>query len=190
MEKIFSFIAPFLSFIDSGKLFRKPFSWLYIALAALNVVLPFWILYKAIDSSIFDYGAKFVFAFLFIWIVTLAASWVGFQIWWNRRTKVLESSSEGSEFPATPVIAHFIQTIGEWLGSWVAIVGFGFSLFSWIFLGEEAAAALGSAMELPFSGGLVPMIVTPITGFMIIVLFRFFAEQCRALATIANNTKK
>ncbi|MDR2627101.1 MAG: hypothetical protein LBC40_03600 [Dysgonamonadaceae bacterium] len=188
-EKIFTFIAPFLSYIDDGKLFRKPFSWLYAALAAINVVLPFYILYKAIDADVFSIGAKFVFAFLLVWLVVVAACWVGFQIWWDRRKKVLLTSSEGSEFPATPVISHFIQTLGEWLGVWVAIVGFGFSFIAWIFLGEEAAY-LGNMTGLPFSEtGIAAMIIAPVTGFLIIVIARFVAEQCRALAAIANNTK-
>ncbi|MDR0714856.1 MAG: hypothetical protein LBF89_11460 [Bacteroidales bacterium] len=187
-EKFFTFIKPFLSYIDDGKLYRKPFGWLYAALAVINLLLPFYMLYEAIDGGVFDAGAKYVFAFLLIWLVIVAACWAGFQIWWDRREKVQLTSREGSEFPATPVISHFIQTLGEWLGVWIAIVGFGFSLISWIFLGEEAAY-LASMADLPFSGtGITSMIVAPITGFLIIVISRFIAEGCRALASIANNT--
>jgi hypothetical protein len=191
MEKVLNFIAPFLSYIDSGKLFRKPFSWLYVALAAVNALLPFVILYSAIDGGVFSSGTKYVFAFLLIWLVILAASWVSLQIWWNRREKVLETSAEGSEFPATPVLAHFVQTLGEWFGSWIAIVGFGFSLFAWIFLGEEASS-LAYATGLSFLGnaGFLGMILIPIYGFLIIVVSRFLAEQFRVLVVIANNTKK
>jgi hypothetical protein len=191
MEKVLNFIAPFLSYIDSGKLFRKPFSWLYIALAAVNASLPFIILYYAIYGKVFSAGAEYVFAFLLIWLVIVAASWVGLQIWWNRREKVLETSVEGSDFPVTPVIAHFIQTFGEWLGSWVAIVGSGFSLFTWIFLGDEASV-LGYATGLSFLGnaGLLGIILMPVYGFFIIVIWRLLAEMFRAIVAIANNTKK
>ncbi|MDR3328156.1 MAG: hypothetical protein LBT04_08615, partial [Prevotellaceae bacterium] len=126
-EKVLNFIAPFLSYIDNGKLFRRPFGWLYLALAALNAVLPFYLLYVAIDEQVFSAEAKYVFAFLLIWLVIVAACWVGVQIWWNRKDKLQDTSQEGSEFPATPVIAHFIQTLGEWLGALIAIIGFGFS---------------------------------------------------------------
>jgi hypothetical protein len=185
-EKFFTFIEPFLSYIDDGKLFRKPFGWLYIVFAGINLLLPFYILYKAIDGGVFEVGAKYVFAFLLIWLVVAAACWAGFQIWWNRREKVLLTSPEGSEFPATPVISHFIQTWGEWMGAWIAIVGFGFSLIAWVFLGEEAAM-LGAMTGLPFSeSGIVPMIAMPVAGFLTIVVTRFIAEQCRVLAAIAN----
>jgi hypothetical protein len=190
MQKILNFIDPFLSYIDNGKLFRKPFRWLYFALAAINALLPFYILYAAIDKDVFGAPAKFVFAFILIWIFVLAAAWVGFQIWWNRSEKVLETSVEGAEFPATPVIAHFIQTLGEWLGSFIAIVGFGFALVAWIFLGDEAYF-LSRAIGLEFlDAGILAMILFPIYGFLIIVVSRFIAESFRALAAIANNTKK
>ena len=196
--KFLNFIEPYLSYIDSGKLFRKPFSWLYILLAALNAILPFYVLYKVIDSGIFSqasYGigvAKYVFAFMFVWLVLCVACWFGFQIWWNRKDKVLLTSEEGSEFPVTPAISHFFQTFGEWLGTYIAVVGFGFSLFGTIFLGSNAHS-LSNAMNLPFNTGLMGIggiVLFPLLGFAIIVLFRYFAELCRCLASIANNTKK
>jgi len=189
-DKLLKFIEPYLSYIDSGKLYRKPFSWFYILWAVFNAILPFYMLYKAIDSGIFKYmQAKHIFAFVLIWLVVLAACWVGFQIWWNRKDKVLETSEEGSEFPATPVIAHFFQTFGEWLGTFIAIVGFGASLIATIFLGNDAGS-MGNAMGLHINLGITGIISFPILGFVIIVGMRFLAELCRALASIANNTKK
>jgi hypothetical protein len=189
-EKLLNFIAPFLSYIDNGKLFREPFGWLYMILAVLNGLLPFYILYKAIDSKLFEYGtAKMIAAFVLIWLVILLACWIGLQIWWNRKDSVLQSSQEGSQYPATPVITHFIQTLGEWLGTLVAIIGCGFSLIATVFLGKQAGY-LGSSLGLPFDGGIIGIILFPIYGFLIVVTCRFLAEQCRAVVDIANNTKK
>jgi hypothetical protein len=188
-EKLLKFIEPFLSYIDSGKLFRKPFSWLYAILAILNIALPFYLLYVAIDNHVFSGPAKAIFAFILVWLVIVLACWVGFQIFWNRKDKVLTTSAEGSEFPATPVIAHLIQTLGEWNGAFVAIVGCGVSLFGAIFLGDEAGY-LSYQLGLPFGSGFWGIILFPLIGFLIIVVTRFIAEQCRALAAIANNTKK
>ena len=188
-----TFIEPFLSYIDSGRLFRKPFSWLYVALAAVNAVLPFYPLYKAIDSGMLRHAqAKVIFALIFIWLFVVAACWVGVQIWWNRKERVEETSQEGAEFPATPVIAHLVQTFGEWLGSFIAIVGFGVSFCALLFLGSDARELSYVLGGLPnFAGaGILGMIVSPVWGFMIMVGFRFIAELCRALAAIANNTKK
>ena len=123
-NKFFTFIKPYLSFIDKGDFFRKPFSWLYIAFAVLNLILPFYILYTAIDNNIFDTPAKFIIVFILVWIVIAFAGWVCFQLWWDRKNKVTETSVENSEFVVTPVFAHFIQTFGEWIGTWIGIVGF------------------------------------------------------------------
>ncbi|MDR0832764.1 MAG: hypothetical protein LBN93_01005 [Candidatus Symbiothrix sp.] len=188
-SKFFTFITPYLSFIDNGSLYRKPFSWLYEVIAVLNLLLPFYVLYKAIDTGIFDSPAKFIIAFLLIWVVIAFVSWISFQIWWDRKDKVLESSRERSEFVATPVFSHFIQTAGEWIGTWVGVVGFSVALLITIFLGDEAYLLGG--LGIPFlNGGLMAIITMPIFGFLIIVISRFFAEQIRALTSIANNTKR
>ena len=190
---LLTFIEPVLSYIDSGKLFRKPFSWLYMALAAVNAVLPFYLLYQVIDSGMFKHaGAKLIFAFIFAWLIIAAACWVGFQIWWNRKDKIQETSQEDAEFPVTPVIAHLVQTFGEWFGSFMAIVGVGISLCGLLFLGNDAKD-LSYVLDLPLnfaSIGFWGIILSPIQGFFIIIGFRYIAELCRALAAIANNTKK
>ncbi|MGI9546958.1 MAG: hypothetical protein ACR2MM_06970, partial [Flavobacteriaceae bacterium] len=100
--KIFTFIKPYLSYIDSGRLFRKPFGWLYTLLAMLNVLVPIDVLYRAFDNQIFDAPAKFVIAFLLVWVVITFACWVCFQLLWDRREKVLSTTPGGEEFIATP----------------------------------------------------------------------------------------
>lgn len=194
-NKFFTFIKPYLSFIDKGDFFRKPFSWLYIAFAVLNLILPFYILYTAIDNNIFDRparitaGFKFI-VFILVWIVIAFASWVCFQLWWDRKNKVTETSVENSEFVVTPVFAHFIQTFGEWIGTWIGIVGFFVALLATIILGSDAVY-LTAAIGVPFiQSGIAFIILMPIYGFLIVVGSRFLAEMCRALASIANNTKK
>jgi hypothetical protein len=41
-NKFFTFIKPYLSFIDNGHLYRKPFSWLYTLKAVVNLILPIY----------------------------------------------------------------------------------------------------------------------------------------------------
>lgn len=189
-NKFFTFIKPYLSFIDNGHLYRKPFSWLYSLLAVINLILPIYIFYKAVDNNIFDTPAKFVIVFLLVWIIIAFASWVSFQLWWDRKTKVTTTSVEGDEFVATPVFSHLIQTLGEWLGTWIGIVGFSVALLTTIILGDEADY-LSYQIGIPFlETGFLFVILMPIYGFLIIVGTRFLAEQFRALSSIANNTRK
>ena len=77
-NKFFNFFKPAFDYVDSGELFRKPFSWLYMAFAAVNAILPFYLLYVAIDSGIFKAGAKFVIAILLVgflfWLLVVLES--------------------------------------------------------------------------------------------------------------------
>lgn len=189
-NKFTNFIDPFLDYIDSGKLFRKPFDILYLVFAILNLLLPLFILYTGIKNDIFSTNFKFTITFILIWISIVAASWIGFQIWWNRRTKLNFSSNPEDEFVATPSFSHFIQTAGEWAGSWIAIVGTAVALFTTVFMGSDSYY-LTNMLGIPFlSSGFIFIILMPIYGFLIVIVFRFIAEQIRALTSIANNTKK
>ena len=80
------------------------------------------------------------------------------------------------------------RTLGEWLGTWVAIVGFVFSLLTTIILGGEGAY-LSQGLGLWFLNiSAISIILMPIYGFLIVISARVFAEALRALVSIANNT--
>ncbi len=189
-NKFFTFIKPYLSFIDNGHLYRKPFSWLYALFAVINLILPIYVFYRAADYNIFASPAKFIIVFLLIWVIIAFASWVSFQLWWDRKTKITTTSVEGDEFVATPVFSHLIQTIGEWLGTWIGIVGFSVGLLATLILGDDANYLFDQIGVSFLKTGFLFVILMPISGFLIIVSTRFLAEQFRALSSIANNTKK
>jgi hypothetical protein len=182
----FTLIKPYLQFIDKGQIYRKPFSWLYKLIAGLNLLLPLVILYQGIENDVLNFPSKMIVASFLSWLVFAFAGWISFQLWWDRSDKVLQTSEDNADFPATPVIAHFIQTFGEWLGTYVVVVGFFVSLFTALFLSDEADL-FGEI--IPYFGA-ASIIVIPLAGFLIIIFFRLLAEQIRALVTIANNTKK
>ena len=102
--------------------------WLYFLIAVINIVIPLHILYQAIENQIFQAPAKFIIVFILVFITITFSCWIGFQIWWDRKDKIDIISSSQDDFVAIPVFSHFVQTLGEWLGTWVAIVGFVFSL--------------------------------------------------------------
>jgi hypothetical protein len=192
-NKFLTFIAPYLTFIDKGHMFRKPFSWLYALIAIINLLLPLYILYQLIDNSIFDAEFKITITLLLAWAVIAFAGWVSFQLWWDRKTKITFSSDDNAEFVATPVFSHLIQTLGEWFGTWIGLVGFCFALLTSIILGEQGGY-LSYQFGIPIVGeylrsGWTSVILMPIYGFLIIVLTRFLAEQIKSLSAIANNTK-
>ena len=186
----FVFIAPYLSAIDDGRFFRKPMMWLYALVAIINIVIPFYILYQAIENQIFQAPAKFIIVFILVFITITFSCWIGFQIWWDRKDKIEIISLPQDDFVAIPVFSHFVQTLGEWAGTWVAIVGFTFSLLATIILGQEGSY-LSQVFGLSFLNiTAISIILMPIYGFLIVISARVFAEALRALVSIANNTKK
>ena len=190
-NKFTDLIKPYLNSIDNGSFFRKPLKWLYMAMAVINLIFPIYILYQTISSGFFEYmSGKYIFFFILIWLIILAAGWLSFQLWWNRKDQVDTSTEKDDEFTATPAFAHLIQTTGEWVGSWIAVVGFFISLFLTLAFGSEASY-LSEAMGVGFIGvGFLAVILMPVYGFVIIIFSRFLAEQFKALTTIANNTRK
>ena len=78
-NKFFTFLNPILELIDDGAFFRKPFRWLYMLLAALNLLVPIGVLVAAIDNHVFNAGGKFVVAFIVLFLIICGLSWFGFQ---------------------------------------------------------------------------------------------------------------
>jgi len=189
MKKCLDFAKTYFDFIENGHNLKNPFKWLYGLIAVLNVLLPLFVLYGAITAGAFRMAFAWVLLFLLIWVIIAALGVFGFVFWWDRKDKVAEySTKEKDEFIMTPVIAHLIKTLGEWIGTYVGVFGALISLIVFIFGGANILYAMGFG---GFAGlGWIGIILFPIWGFLIIALSRFAAEQFRALAAIANNTKK
>jgi len=181
----FNFSKPYLDFIGKGKIF----GFVYYIMVIINLLLPFGVIFTAIENGAFRIGAKFTFAFIFSWLVITFACWIGLQLWWNRRTKILNTSS--SEFIATICFSDIFQTFGEWIGTMLGIIGAGVGLIALIFLGNEARYMF-QLIGLDFMATYGPVVIIfggPIVGFFIIIISRFLAEQFRLFASLANNSK-
>lgn len=182
-NKLFTFLDPFLGYIDNGRFFREPFRWLYVIFAVLNILFPIALLIKVIDMGLFKYiDGKSIVAFLLIFIIICAGAWGSFLLWMNRKERLKEIIKKDNEFIAIPVVSHLTQTLGEWLGLYIGVIGTLCSLVITVFAANEIRYIL------PISGTI--FFLLPIYGFLIVVFARLLAELYRALAAIANNTKK
>lgn len=85
-SKFFTFVRPYLDYIDSGRFFRQPFCWLYSVLAVLNLLFPLIVLAQSCRLGVFHAGGKVVIAFIIAFLVLALGGWISFQIWWNRKT--------------------------------------------------------------------------------------------------------
>jgi tetrahydromethanopterin S-methyltransferase subunit G len=179
-----NFSKPYLDFLGKGKLFGI----VYIVMAIINLILPFVIIYQVVNVGLFESGqAKFIITFILSWIVIAFACWVGFQLWWDRKSKIKEL--EESEFIVTPIFSELFQTFGEWIGTLIGIIGAGVGLIATIILGDYASY-LFRAIGLGFlPSGIIVVIAGPLIGFVIIILSRFIAEQIRLFVALVNNTK-
>jgi len=194
-NKFFSFISPALNVIDNGKFFREPLRWLYFFLAGLNLLLPLVFIIPALIYSeiIFSNGFLYILAFILVFLAVCFSSWVGFQIWWNRADSIRLFSSVGDENFATVAFSHLVQTFGEWLGVTLGLNGFFGGL---LLLIGALVMRLTTGEELPLwqlgvgSYAYFLILLGPLAGFLVLVITRFLAEQIRALASVANYSRK
>ncbi|MBP9022951.1 MAG: hypothetical protein KBH06_07095 [Spirochaetes bacterium] len=188
----FNFIKPYLSYIDSGKFYKKPFEWLHVFFAVVSLLFPVVIFIYMASNGLFSLPAKIVVMCVLMFIVMIFGGWISFQIWWDRRKKVTAVVKEGDDFIVVPVFSKFIQTAGESFGTNLAIIGFFIPLITTIFMGDEIAmfaSQIGMGSSCLF-GGIPSMITIPIAGFFVIIVTKLQVELFQALVSIANNTKR
>jgi hypothetical protein len=176
----FNFTKPYFDYIGKGKIF----SLIYIINVLANLIFPFVIMYIAINSGFFrEVEEKFII--ILMWLVIVFSCWVGALLWWDRRKKINNIGS--SEFIAIPIFSDILQTAGEWLGTMIAIISAGCGLLASLFLGKNTDYFFINEIG---QFGILGVIIGPIIGYVIIITFRFLAEQLRLFAAFANNTKE
>ena len=91
------------------------------------------------------------------------------------------------KFVVIPIVADIVSTFGEWLGTLIAIIGFGAGLFGLIFLGRDLSYVLSYIGMAQFGG--LTIIMGPVAGFFIIIIAKAVAEAIRIIVSIANSCK-
>ena len=142
-----------------------------------------------------DNGFKSFIGLIFFFIFTIALGWINFLIFWDRRSKLKLINKDSDEFTAIPVLAHFIQTVGEVVGTYIALMGFSIVFIALVFnlcfgiYGLNILFPMGIVnLSNEYQIGIPYLIVPIIVGFLALFLFRIIAEAIKALVIIANNT--
>jgi len=126
-------------------------------------------------------GSSIVGLVLFSLMVLLLGA-LNFLLWWSRLIDLKTLIKVQDKFVATPVASHFIQTSGESLGLIVTLWGFFTALI--YFTCNLSMGQLG----LNFTAlGVISIFLPIVAGFLIIFIFRIFAELLKVGAVIANN---
>jgi len=154
-------VKPYLGFIDTNVLFKKPVSCLF---AIVSLLFPIFILSQFIQYDLFRSGeVKLIIACILILLVVAFAGIFGAFIWWHRRI----THDEGPKWYAN--LRRFIQTAGEWLGTVFAISLLGIIVILMIFLSEEYYY-ITHAFPLTIPGvDITTALFGPIVGFIIII---------------------
>ena len=178
-NKLFTFLDPLLGYIDNGRFFREPFRWLYVIFAVLNLLFPIFILAKVIEMDFFKYAeGKLILAFILLFIILCAGAWGSYLLWMNRKNKLKEAIQEENEFIAIPVVSHLTQTMGEWLGLYIGVIGTLCSVVIAIFAANEIRYIL------PIPSGM--FFLMPIYGFLIGVR----TPACRVVSRIGRHCQQ
>ena len=140
-------------------------------------------------------GVGAIVAIIVFCVAIILFGIINFLLFRDRVSALKESSNEEDEFVAVPTIAHFIQTIGESIGIYVAIIGFFTILTAALFDVCFGYYGLGKMYIIDLESikpqiGLPAAFLPIIAGFFVIFLFRVIAESIKAIVVIANNTRK
>jgi len=156
-------VKPYLGFIDTNVLFKKPISCLF---AIVSLLIPVYVLSLFIQYGIFGANeAKYIIAGILILVVLLFAGIFGALIWWHRR---IIRDEGGHKWYGN--FRRFMQTIGEWLGTFIAISVFGCVIVLMIFLSDEYYM-ITEILPLPiYQVDIVAALYGPIAGFLIIIV--------------------
>ena len=144
-----------------------------------------------ITSGAFKYQAMYgVLASIFLIVIAVFSV----LFWINRSKRLKDTVQENDEIVAIPLVANFIQSVGECvgiiMGTAVAVMAFLIPLLA----GNEAGYMFRDF--IPFRSGemFVVALVAPLFciayGFLIILMAHFWAELMLAVASIANNVKR
>lgn len=185
-------LKSFLGLMDGGSFFRNPVKWLYVVIAVINVALPIYLLVQAIRGKMFQYlGGWDITVFIIAWIVFFAGLLCLAAFWWLRMKQLDDVTVAIDEFPSTPIVAHFVRTLGEWLGLLSGGVMFVVMLLIFILSGFSDGGAMSAFSSMSLGGdSFWSILMMPVVGFLIILFTRFLSEQIKVLVAIARNTKK
>lgn len=154
-------VKPYLGFIDSNVLFKKPVSCLF---AIFSLLIPVYTLSQFIQIGVFKTEeAKYITAGILILAFLVFAGVFGAFIWWHRRINRDDGPRVYINFK------RFIQTTGEWLGTVFAICVFGTILVLMILMSQEYHMIISAFPYRIPNVDIITAFYGPVGGFLIII---------------------
>lgn len=200
VQKVIAFInkytnvKPALEVLQSAKSIQKAISIILRVFSALFGPLLFivWIAsWRFINELRFFGGVGYL-----IWqLAFLYAGIMITKILYQRSAEIIDLPE--SEYIITPIIARMMVTFGEVFFIFLAIMSVPAMLAIWLagsslFYGDGSIGLVLSMLRFVnpgniFLAGITALIMSWVTGFMVLILSRLFTETVLALVSIAND---
>jgi len=114
---------------------------------------------------------------------------------WNRAAELKNLNTVDDKFTAIPVVSHFIQTLGEFMATYIATMGFVTVLIAVAFktcfgvFGLEKLYVINlQQLSTEYQYGIPFLLVPIITAFFMLWITKIIAEAIKTFVAIANNT--
>jgi hypothetical protein len=186
--------------IDSGKLLRKPFKWLYV-LSGVLCFLPFVAYLVAVvmegDSLMVELGYNFytnfvsVFIFILFGYSLLVLGLFGYRYWINRRDNLDVTIKTSSRAVAIPLIADRIQCVGQINSLFLVLIVVNACVLAYIACmltnGFGFYSKLGFIWMLV--GAVVGVAVVAFLAYMNMLITKYIAERIKLVAQISNDVQ-
>lgn len=204
MNIIKELIDKFMRTVDNGLFFREPMKWLYFFFGAVAFLPAFAFLIATIYFIKFNYYTSweiftFVVNIICVFTFLLALGYLGWSFWSNRRRDLQQVVRIGDRINAIPIVAHYIQSVGEAtfvflfiapIGTYIItfIIGLlnGFSIFGVRYLDVENYFKAFFALILVFIGLVIGLFGICYLG---ILFTHFITEKMRIKAQLANDLR-
>lgn len=187
--------------LDDGSFFRKPWRVLFRAIAlfigiagALSAALA---LYGGVYGCYQLYSmhqyASGVQASKVAILIAAALAFLGLfvsRIWWKRSDALYSHTDDGKHFLVGPILALVVRTLGE-------TIGFGLAFYG-ILTFLVVLPSVEFVRTVPFVGGYLSgylkysvayVYLSPLVGFLYIMLSRWLADMIEVFFAIANDTR-
>lgn len=190
-----------LQAVDSGGFFRQPlrtaFRIIALLLGLAGVVLGIVAVagggYGCYELYRMQGYASGVQGFKVGILVAAAVAFLGLflsRIWWRRSEGLQSNAAHGKPFLVGPILAHVVRTMGETVGFAMGLSGILMVLVVW--------PSAEYARSIPFVGGYLfgflkyslPLIyLSPLVGFLYIMVSRWLADLIEVLFSLANDSR-
>lgn len=180
-----SFLDPIFNYLDSGKLMRQPFKFLYYALGIISAIIFLFYIKNLYELTEFMNFLGTVWS-IFMTIIVLLAAIFSCMFWFKRASNLDDYIPRNARFLAIPAVSHLIINLGEWVLIILGPTSFIFGLTAALIF-PIASEAGGSFFFKQF---MIVAVGSLVGSYIIMLICRLIGENLLAVANIANNTKK